>query len=304
MNRVVTATSLIKRFGALDAVRDVSFDVPRGSICGVLGPNGAGKSTTLRMLLGLIEPTAGRIEILGASNALAVRERIGFLPEERSLYRRMQAREAIAYFGRLKGLRADVARKRAAALLEANGLGDAASRRIEALSKGMAQKVQLLATIVHQPDLLILDEPFSGLDPISQEGLEALLRDLAGNGTTILFSTHVMQHAERLCDRLLMIARGRKMFEGTLAEARATVPRRVRLRTVSSTVQSLTELASVMRVTQEDEPDRWRVDLRVGSDPQTLLAACFERRIELLGFEAGDPSLHDVFLHLAGPETA
>jgi ABC-2 type transport system ATP-binding protein len=303
MDRIVAAQGLVKRYGAFEAVRGISFEVPRGSICGVLGPNGAGKSSTLRMLLGLLPPTAGKVEILGTTDGLAVRDRIGFLPEERSLYRRMQACEAIAYFGQLKGLAAREARSRAQHLLEANGLGEAATRRIEALSKGMAQKVQLLATIVHRPALLVLDEPFSGLDPVNQESLEALLRDLAADGTTILFSTHVMQHAERLCDRLLMIAHGRKIFEGTLAAARDAMPRRVRLRTRSD-ARVLSELPEVISVRREGaESGEWRIDLRAGADPQSLLAACFERQLALTGFDAGEPALHDVFMHLVGTET-
>jgi ABC-2 type transport system ATP-binding protein len=205
-----------KRYGAQDAVADLSFRVERGAILGFLGPNGAGKTTTVRMILGLVAPTTGRITVLGAGDARAVRDRIGFLPEERGLYRRMTAVDAIAFFAGLKGVPKAEGRRRALALLEAQGLGSAAKKQVRSLSKGMAQKVQLLSAIAHEPDLVLLDEPFSGLDPVNQQSLEQIIRDLAARGATVVFSTHVMQHAERLCDRVVLMARGRKRFDGSL----------------------------------------------------------------------------------------
>ncbi|MGH6955229.1 MAG: ABC transporter ATP-binding protein, partial [Caulobacteraceae bacterium] len=225
MNHALKLQGVTKRYGAFAAVSDLSFAVRPGSILGFLGPNGAGKTTTLRMVLGLVAPTAGRMEVLGEADGRKVRSRIGFLPEERGLYRRMTAAGAIAFFASLKGLSGREAGRRARKLLAEHGLGEAADRQVRALSRGMAQKVQLLCAIAHEPELVILDEPFSGLDPVNQQALEAMVRGLAARGATVVFSTHVMEHAERLCDRVVLMARGRKVFDGTVAEACAFAPR-------------------------------------------------------------------------------
>ena len=224
MSFVVEAQGLIKAFGDTRAVDGVDIAVPQGSIYGLLGPNGAGKTTTLRMLLGIIDPDAGRLSLLGSARPSDQRDRIGYLPEERGLYPAMKAREAIAFMGALRGMNLAAARIRAAALLEAAGLGHAIDRKIRQLSKGMAQLVQVLGAIVHTPELIVLDEPFSGLDPVNQERLEGLILGERERGATIIFSTHVMAHAERLCDRIAVIAGGRRRFEGTVDEARAILP--------------------------------------------------------------------------------
>ena len=221
MVAALTLDGISKRYGGFQAVSDLSFQVEKGSICGFLGPNGAGKTSTLRMILGLQPATSGRIDILGADDGRKVRDRIGFLPEERGLYKKMTPVDAIAFFGGLKGLPLPEGRRRGREMLEQMGLGEASKKKMKELSKGMAQKVQLIASVVHQPEFVILDEPFSGLDPMNQQGLEAMIRALADNGATVLFSTHVMQHAERLCDKVVLLARGRKAFEGTVDEARA-----------------------------------------------------------------------------------
>lgn len=226
---VVRAEGLGKRFGRKQAVSGVDLAVPRGSIYGVLGPNGAGKTTTLRMLLGIIEPDEGLRVVLGATHPRRVSDRIGYLPEERGLYPTMRAREAIAFMGALRGLDWAEGRQRGVAMLEEAGLGQAAGEKIRNLSKGMAQLVQLLGSMVHRPDLLVLDEPFSGLDPVNQERLEQLVLSERARGATILFSTHVMAHAQRLCDRLTIIAGGQRRFEGTVDEARALLPMRAHL---------------------------------------------------------------------------
>ena len=222
----LTARGLAKTFGRKQAVDGVDLAVPRGAIYGVLGPNGAGKTTTLRMLLGIIEPDEGAREVLGARHPRDVSDRIGYLPEERGLYPAMKAREAIAFMGALRGLDWAEGRRRGVAMLDAAGLGHASGEQIRKLSKGMAQLVQLLGSMVHRPDLLVLDEPFSGLDPVNQEKLEGLILAERDRGATILFSTHVMAHAQRLCDRLAIIAGGKRRFEGTVDEARALLPMR------------------------------------------------------------------------------
>ena len=223
---VVELKGVTKRFGDLIAVDNLDLTLPRGGILGFLGPNGAGKTTSLRILLGLYVPDAGEVRVLGRRVGEA-RSRIGYLPEERGLYKRTRADEAIAYIASLKGMDRREALKRARELLDRFGLGAFARGRIEGLSKGMAQKVQLLAAVVHDPDLVILDEPFVGLDPVNQGELEDFIRALARDGKTILFSTHTMEHAERLCDRLVILVRGRKRFDGTLNEAQGQLPRRV-----------------------------------------------------------------------------
>ena len=222
----VTAHGLVKKFGGRRVVDGVDLAVPAGTIYGVLGPNGAGKTTTLRMVLGIIEPDEGERTLLGRDRPREASDQVGYLPEERGLYPQMKAREAIAFMGALRGLPWKVGRKRAAELMEQAGLGHAVDTKIRKLSKGMAQLVQLLGSVVHQPDLLVLDEPFSGLDPVNQEGLERLIRAERDRGATVLFSTHVMAHAERLCDRLAIIAGGKRRFEGTVADARGMLPMR------------------------------------------------------------------------------
>lgn len=299
-NRALELRDVTKRYGDFTAVQGLSLSVPSGCIFGFLGPNGAGKTTSIRMILEIIRPTNGTISVLGSPSSLAVRKRIGYLPEEKGLYKKMKAWAIIAYFATLKGVDSGTARRKAYELLERYGLGAFADKKSEALSKGMGQKVQLLAALAHDPEFVILDEPFSGLDPVNQEVLEEIVVDLRRRGRTVLFSTHVMAHAERLCDRLSIMAGGRKIFEGTPTEARALLPPRVRLRTDQS-VAPLQQLAGVRGVRQL--PDGlWELELAVGTDPQTILQACFEQRLVLRSFSADEPALHDVFVHLVGDE--
>jgi ABC-2 type transport system ATP-binding protein len=238
-----------------------------------------------------------------------VRNRIGYLPEEKGLYKKMKAWSVIAYFATLKGLARKTAKKRAFELLERYGLKDFAEKRTDALSKGMGQKVQVLASIAHDPEFVILDEPFSGLDPVNQQVMEEIIREMAGRGRTVLFSTHVMQHAERLCERILLMARGEKIFDGTISEAKRKIPRRIAIETVEGTnldgVVSLPEVVSVTRVpagASESTTNRWEVHVRDNADSSAILRACFERGIPLRGFHQTEPTLHDVFVRLVGQE--
>ena len=297
---------VVKRFGAFAAVDRLSFTVAKGEIYGFLGPNGAGKTTTLRMILEITAPTSGRIEVLGSASAIKVRARIGYLPEERGLYRKMRAADTIAYFAQLRGVPAKAARTRALDLLGRFGLGEFARTRNEALSKGMAQKVQLLSTIAHDPELLILDEPFSGLDPINQATLEDLIRELKAAGKTIIFSTHTMQHAERLCDRFLILANGRSQFDGTLAEARRRFPPKLIIRTADD-VAALRRADGVNNIAEhgKDGPERdYFIELKSGADPNAVLSAAFESGIRMTRFEHAVASLHDIFVALAGDSAA
>jgi ABC-2 type transport system ATP-binding protein len=300
---IVELSHVSKRFGDFTAVDDLSFALKRGSILGFLGPNGAGKTTTLRMMLGILPPDSGIIRVLGQEIA-KVRARIGYLPEERGLYKRMRADAAIAYIATLKGMKRSDALVRARKLLEDFGLGPFARVRIEGLSKGMAQKVQILSAVVHDPEFVILDEPFSGLDPVNQTELEAFIRSLAAEGKTILFSTHTMQHAERLCDRLVILAKGRKLFDGTLDEARGLFPRRARLG-ADADLGFVARLPGVLRAAPPANGQPfWTIDLKEGDDGRALLAACFERGVPLTHFDVAPPGLHDVFVSLVGPAHA
>jgi len=302
MSTALSLDGVSKRYGDFHAVRDVSFSVPAGRICGFLGPNGAGKTSTIRMALGLIEPSAGQITVLGSDDARKVRDRIGFLPEERGLYKRMTPIDAIAFFAGLKGVADGEARRRGKAMLEAQGLGPFMTKPIQALSKGMAQKVQLLSALAHEPELVVLDEPFSGLDPVNQQALETMIRDIAARGATVLFSTHVMQHAERLCDRVVLMARGRKVFDGDVAEARCAAPR-VLVLEGDLTAEEVAALPGIGAVITEILPagcTRYIAKLEAGADGQAALKAAFARDLALKRFEAREPSLHDAFIVLTG----
>jgi ABC-2 type transport system ATP-binding protein len=295
----ITATGLVKRFGERRVVDGVDLAIPPGAIYGVLGPNGAGKTTTLRMLLGIIEPDGGERCLLGARHPRDASDRVGYLPEERGLYPGMKAKEAIAFLGALRGLDWRTGRVRAGELLEANGLGHAADTKIRKLSKGMAQLVQLLGAVVHRPDLLVLDEPFSGLDPVNQERLEALIRGERDRGATVLFSTHVMAHAQRLCDRLAIIAGGKRRFEGTVDEARATLPSHV----VFRPHHPRAGLGAVLPADAVAEGDSWRFELPAeGIEP--LLARLIERGDGIAGLAIERPGLHEAFVRIVGEQAA
>jgi ABC-2 type transport system ATP-binding protein len=299
---VIVLENVSKSFGGFRAVDDLSFNVKRGEIYGFLGQNGAGKTTTLRMIMDIVPPTDGTVMVLGSTSPRTVRKRVGYLPEERGLYRKMKARDTIAYFARLKGVAGGEAKRRADRLLEEFGLEEFARSKIETLSKGMAQKVQLLSTVAHEPDLLILDEPFSGLDPVNQQILEDMIRNLREQGRTIVFSTHVMEHAERLCDRFLMIAKGRKVFEGTLAEAQATGETTLILQTPDDPLPLL-NLPGIVDIVAEDQ-GRYALVVTDDVDRQAILRTCLEQGIRVQSFGEKIPSLHDIFFRLAGATPA
>ncbi len=298
----LTLDGVSKRYGEFQAVQDLSFTVEKGAICGFLGPNGAGKTSSIRMILGLQPVTSGQIEILGASDGRKVRDRIGFLPEERGLYKKMTPVDAIAFFGSLKGLATSEGKRRAREMLEAQGLGASRNKQMKELSKGMAQKVQLIASVVHRPEFVILDEPFSGLDPVNQQGLEAVIRDLAANGATVLFSTHVMQHAERLCDQVVLMARGRKAFDGTVTEARATTRRFIELEgdIAAGAVADLPGVTGVEVVSERDGVRVLKGSLASGAAGQEALKTAFLSGLDVRRFELKEPTLHDAFIHLTG----
>jgi ABC-2 type transport system ATP-binding protein len=296
---VLTLDRVTKRFDSFTAVDDLSFEVPEGGVFGFLGANGAGKTTTLRMALDILRPTSGTIQVFGRPPGLRGGD-IGFLPEERGLYRQMTTLETVVYFGRLKGMTAGDAQDAAGGLIDRFGLGAFAHSKVEQLSKGMSQKVQLAAALVTSPRLLVLDEPFSGLDPVNQSVLEELVLERARAGATIVFSTHVMQHAERLCDRLLLLAKGRKVFQGDQEEARAQLPTRLTL-TARADPAGLAGVqhARPLGAARDGWRD-WAITLQPGVEAAALLEACTSKGFALRRFDVHRASLHDVFLHLVG----
>jgi len=297
---VLTLDRVTKKFDQTTAVNELSFFVDEGEVFGFLGGNGAGKTTSLRMVLDIIRPTEGRIEVLGRSPGRANAPEIGFLPEERGLYRQMTALDTIAYFGRLKGMTSADARREGSALLDRFGLSANGKSTVDKLSKGMAQKVQLATAVVNRPRLLILDEPFSGLDPVNQGLLEDEIRRLSSAGSTVVFSTHVMQHAERLCDRLLLLARGRKKFEGTLEQARSELPARLSVVAKEDPIRLNGVENAEDRGPAEQGWRRFDVQLAAGVVPGDVLEQCVARQFALRRFEQQQASLHDVFVHIVG----
>ena len=290
---------LVKTFGDFRAVHGVDIAVPSGTIYGILGPNGAGKTTLLRTLLGIIDPDEGQRQLLGEAQPLRMARQVGYLPEERGLYPSMKSFEAIAFMGALRGLPLKQGRERARAMLEGHGMGAAADKPIRQLSKGMAQTVQLFGTIVHEPRLIVLDEPFSGLDAINQEKLEALIRAQAERGVTIVFSTHVIAHAERLCERIAIIAGGRIRFEGTPGDARDRLPPQVRLRTRENEGSWRAALPADA-VTQDGA---WHFALPDG-EIEPMLRALLDGNAGIESLSIERPGLHDAFVAIAGAAAA
>nr|WP_235506768.1 ATP-binding cassette domain-containing protein [Altererythrobacter sp. Root672] len=295
----IEARGLVKRFDGTLAVDGVDLAVPEGAIYGILGPNGAGKTTTLRMLLGIIDPDAGERRVLGHANPQDVARQIGYLPEERGLYPTMKAYEAIAFMGALRGLPLAEGRRRGRELMEQNGLGHAVERQIRQLSKGMAQQVQLLGTLVHSPRLVVLDEPFSGLDAINQGKLELLIRDLAANGATVIFSTHVIAHAERLCEGVAIIAGGKVPYAGSVDHARDRIRAQVRLETRNSDGPWRSALPAEAR----REGTFWYFPLP-DSGVEPLLRALIEGDAGILSLSIERAGLHDAFVAIAGEAAA
>lgn len=292
----VRLSGVSKTYGSLTAVEQLSLNVPQGSMYGFIGPNGSGKTTTLRLILHLIFPDSGDIEVLNTSETRAANDRIGYLPEERGLYKKMTVARQIAYFARLKGMSGPAIREATAFWLERLSLEDRAKNKIESLSKGMVQKVQFITAVISRPDLLILDEPFSGLDPLNLELIRDIILELRKAGTTVIFSTHDMAMAERMCDTIFMICRGRKVLDGSLSEIQqAYGADTIRLRLSGTAAIDFHHLPGVEAVR---DLGRYH-ELRFNGDSHSILRTVTAHSgVEL--FEVVRPSLHDIFVRIAG----
>lgn len=294
---VVRLRGVNKSFGSTEAVRELDFDLPRGTVCGLLGPNGAGKTTAIRIMLDILGPDSGTVELLGEPVSPEVRERVGYLPEERGMYQKMKVGEHLAFFGAIKGMARRDAARESDRWLERLGLAERAGDRVDSLSKGMQQKVQFIATVLHDPEFLILDEPFSGLDPINSDLLREIVVERKREGGTVLFSTHMIDDAERICDRVCMIAGARKVLDGTLAEVRAASGRKDVV-VVFQGDRAWLGHDSVDSVT--DHGRGAEIRLREGADPQELLRAAVAAGARIEKFEIAEPSLREIFLERAG----
>jgi ABC-2 type transport system ATP-binding protein len=288
-----------KTFGPFTAVDNLSLEVPRGTVYGFIGPNGSGKTTTLRMIMRILHPDRGRIRVLGEESNEAANDRVGYLPEERGLYRQMKVRDLLRFYAELKGCRHS--KPLIDSWLERMGLTQWANKKIQALSKGMAQKVQFIATVVTKPELVLLDEPFSGLDPVNTDVFRQAILDLTREGATVIFSTHDMGVAERMCDSIFMIYKGRKVLDGTLQSIQETYGSdtiRVRLEGNGVSWDGLPGVSKVVNF------GRWQ-ELRLdrGADSQPVLAALMARGT-VRHFEISHPSLHDIFVRIANPSTS
>jgi len=303
---VVDIQSVVKRYAGHTAVRNVTWKVPRGVVYGLLGPNGAGKTTTIRMLLNIIVPDEGRISVFGMPNtARGLTDRIGYLPEDRGLYRKMQVRRLLRFLAELKGVPRRVADTRIDYWLERLALRTAEKdwgrARVDDLSRGMQQKVQFIGTLLHDPDLVVLDEPFSGLDPINAQALKDTVVELRRAGKTVIFSTHLMDNAERMCDAVCIIARGEVVLDGPIGEVREQHGGRYIVLAVEQGDGIGPVLADRSLVRQVDDSNRYfEVELADGADPQELLRRVVAAGATVQRFELVRPSLHRIFIDKVG----
>lgn len=297
MTHAIELQEVRKSFGPVRAVDGLSVAVPRGSVYGFLGPNGAGKTTTLRMLMDIIRPDSGEILLFGEPASSTARGRVGYMPEERGLYRKMTAAAVLRYFGSLKGMTTAQLAQSVPEWLERIDLAAHAGKKVEELSRGMHQKLQFAVTVINDPELVILDEPFSGLDPVNQDLLREIITEMRRQGRTVLFSTHGMHEAEELCDFLVLIDRGKVVVNGTLDQIRAGHESR----TVSIEIEGDSGFLRTLPPVAQVAPDGRRLDvtLREGADPQDLLRALVERT-RVRAFEIKHPSLHEIFVRLVG----
>jgi ABC-2 type transport system ATP-binding protein len=307
MSSVVQVERVTKRFAGHTAVQDLSMAVPAGGIFGLLGPNGAGKSTTIRMMLNILTPDEGKISLFGGATASRdLSARIGYLPEERGLYKKMRVGDHLTFLGEAKGIARGAARQKGLAWLDRLGISDWTMKKVEDLSKGMQQKVQFIGALLHDPDLVLLDEPFSGLDPVNSQVMKDVVVEIARSGKTVLFSTHIMEQAERMCDHIVIIARGQKVVDGSLSEVKREFGgRHVALtfsRNGDRAAPVLGDRSLVERV--DDYGASAEVQLAAGADPDRLLRALVGTDVGLSRFEVVEASLQSIFIAKVGAEAA
>ncbi len=308
MTEALELSGLTKRYGAQTAVADLSLSVPTGTIYGILGPNGAGKTTTLRMVMNILLPDSGEIRLLGVDPTTdrKVLNRVGYLPEERGLHRKMKVLDVIVFFAQLKGMDAKTAASEAGVWLERMGLADRAQSKVETLSKGMQQKVQFIATVLHRPDMLILDEPQSGLDPVNQEVLRDTILEARNDGRTVVLSTHNMSQAEAMCEHVCIIANGRKILDGRVHELRRAHRGdhySVEFDFASGSVDRFMETSPLLARRTRNGP-AWEIEPRAGVDSGRLVTELAALDAPLTRFEHVEPSLHEIFVRRVGEANA
>jgi len=293
----VEISHISKSFGALKAVDDVSFDVEKGEIFGLLGPNGAGKTTAIRVLLDIFKPDAGNVSILGGAMTEAKKDQIGYMPEERGMYQDIQLENCLVYLGSLKGVASDEVHRRITYYLDRFDLASSRRKKVKELSKGMQQKAQLITTLIHEPELLIIDEPFSGLDPVNTQMVKELLREQRDRGVTILMSTHQMHQVEELCDRIVLIDHGRTVLYGPLDEIRSQFAGHA---VIVRTPDELAGLPGVERIEQQNL-SAYRLNLAPAANTQDVLRSLVERGIRIDQYEIAAPTLDEIFIRVVQP---
>ena len=297
----VSLENVSKSFGPLQAVHELNVNVPPGCIYGFLGPNGAGKTTTIRMIMNIIRPDTGKITLFGNGTAKNTKSRIGYMPEERGLYRKMTIAKVLAYFAAIKGVPEDQLTPRVKDWLKRVELDNWANKKVEELSRGMHQKLQFAVTAINNPDLLILDEPFSGLDPVNQDLLKDIIMQMKNQGKTVVFSTHVMHEAEKLCDFIVLINKGKLVVNGTLEQIRSQWKSHAVYAKLDGDTALLDSLPMVKAVNSQE--NRLEIELDENADPQQLLKALVEK-VNVLNFEIKSPSLHEIFVKFVGTKNA
>lgn len=300
-SKALRTQGLVKEFAGVRAVDRLDLEVSTGTVFGLLGPNGSGKTTTIRTCLGIYVPDGGSVRLLDVEDPRDARGRIGYLPEERGLYPKMQVQEQLAFLGSVRGLKHGEATRRAGAWLDRLGLGDRAKARTNELSKGMQQKVQFAAAVIHEPELVILDEPFTGLDPVNTRLLKDVMLEQRDRGCTIILSSHRMEQVEQMCESLALIHRGRLVLEGTVKEIKARHGRSTVAIEYAGPARALADLPGVRSVS--DSGRSARLQLAAGADTKLLIGTLLER-VELHAFTTEEPSIEDIFLENVGRDGA
>ncbi|KYC45846.1 MAG: Trehalose/maltose import ATP-binding protein MalK [Candidatus Methanofastidiosum methylothiophilum] len=293
--KILEIDNITKKYNTRIAVDNFSLNAESGKIYGFLGPNGAGKTTTIRMIMGIIEPDSGKIKVFGEKLSESTKKRIGYIPEERGLYRKYRVSDLLHYFGKLKGLSSEEAKRNTDMWLEKVGLKDRANSKIEELSKGMQQNIQLIVSLINDPDLIILDEPFVGLDPINTRNIKEIIYSLKDSGKTIIFSTHQMNEAERLCDHIFLINKGRKIIDGPLDDVKKKYSKNFVSVEFQNKVPNLEDIGIVEKVYYEG--NKAEIELRKNTNYNDLLELLMKRG-DIKKYEISESSLESIFVEV------